>query len=183
LGQDVSAAMMAVMFASGEPVSIAGFCQYFESDRVTIEESLDGLAAWLDEARAGVMLQRTGDRVTLITRPDYAQAVRDMLHPPIAVTLSQAALETLCIIAYRQPIPRGDIERLRGVSCDYTIQALTNKGLIAVVGRSQALGRANLYGTTPKFLEHFGLATLEDLPDRDTLGGQLHLPEVEEVAV
>ena len=87
-----------------------------------------------------------------------------MLQPVQRQSLSQTAMETLAVIAYRQPTTKGEVEQVRGVKCDYSLQSLMNKELIMEVGRKDTLGRPILYGTTENFLSHFGLSTLDDLP-------------------
>ncbi|HPS81399.1 MAG TPA: SMC-Scp complex subunit ScpB, partial [Candidatus Limiplasma sp.] len=93
-----------------------------------------------------------------------APYVERLLQPVQRQTLSQAAMETLAVIAYRQPTTKGAIEQVRGVKCDYSVQSLLNKGLIKEVGRKEALGRPILYATTDKFLEHFGITDVRELP-------------------
>lgn len=87
-----------------------------------------------------------------------------MLQPVQKQTLSQAVMETLAVVAYKQPVTKAEVELIRGVKCDYSIQSLSNKGLICEAGRKDTLGRPILYATTDKFLSHFGLTTLADLP-------------------
>ena len=105
-----------------------------------------------------------------VTQPDYAPWLKALVgvkaRPP---RLSQPALETLAIIAYRQPITRAEVEQIRGVNVDGTMQTLTERGLVEAVGRAEVVGRPPTYGTTPLFLEYFGLANLEDLPAADEL--------------
>ncbi|MEF9896453.1 MAG: SMC-Scp complex subunit ScpB, partial [Clostridia bacterium] len=97
---------------------------------------------------------------------DYAPYVERLLQPIQQQSLSQAAMETLSIIAYRQPVTKSDIEKVRGVKCDYSVQSLVNKGLIEEVGRRETLGRPILYATTDAFLRHFGIETLAQLPEQ-----------------
>lgn len=87
-----------------------------------------------------------------------------LLQPVQKQSLSQAAMETLAVVAYRQPVTRAEVEQIRGVKCDYSLQSLMNKELIAEVGRKEALGRPILYGTTDNFLAHFGISSLKELP-------------------
>ena len=117
-----------------------------------------------DYNRRGICLKRFGSHIQLSTRPDYAPQIEKLLQPIQKQSLSQAALETLAVVAYKQPVTRLDIEAVRGVKCDYSVQSLMNKGLIEEVGRKETLGRPILYGTTDAFLSHFGLTSLEDLP-------------------
>ncbi|MEG0767321.1 MAG: SMC-Scp complex subunit ScpB, partial [Clostridia bacterium] len=100
-------------------------------------------------------------------RPDYALYVEKLLQPVQKQSLSQAVLETLAIVAYKQPVTRAEMELIRGVKCDYSVQALQNRGLIQEVGRKETLGRPILYGTTDAFLRHFGITSLEQLPKLD----------------
>ena len=102
----------------------------------------------------------------LSIRGEYAPYVEALLQPVQKQSLSQAALETLSIIAYKQPVTKADVESVRGVKCDYSLQLLQKRELICEVGRKETLGRPVLYGTTDRFLEHFGLASLEDLPEQ-----------------
>jgi len=112
----------------------------------------------------GIRVQRHRQRVRFVTAPEAASVVRAFLGLEAKVRLSRAALETLAIIAYRQPITRPEIDAIRGVSSDGVVRSLLEKGLIEEVGRAQAPGRPILYGTTPRFLELVGLTSLEDLP-------------------
>ena len=117
-----------------------------------------------DTQKRGIAVKRYGDHLRLETRAEYAPFVERMLQPVQRQSLSQTAMETLAVIAYRQPTTKGEVEQVRGVKCDYSIQSLVNKELIMEVGRKDTLGRPILYGTTENFLSHFGLTTLEDLP-------------------
>ncbi|MEG0935789.1 MAG: SMC-Scp complex subunit ScpB, partial [Clostridia bacterium] len=111
-------------------------------------------------------LNHYGDCVQLSICPDYAPYVERLLQPIQQQSLSQAAMETLSIIAYRQPVTKSDIEKVRGVKCDYSVQSLVGKGLIEEVGRRETLGRPILYATTDAFLRHFGIETLDQLPEQ-----------------
>ena len=129
-----------------------------------ISAAADELASDYDYNRRGICLKRFGSHIQLSTRADYAPQIEKLLQPIQKQSLSQAALETLAVVAYKQPVTKLEIEAVRGVKCDYSVQSLVNKGLIEEVGRKEALGRPILYGTTDAFLSHFGLTTLEDLP-------------------
>ena len=110
------------------------------------------------------MVKRYGDKVQLATRPMYAGDVVRLLQPVQQQSLSQAAMETLAVVAYKQPVTRAEVEQIRGVKCDYSLQSLINKGLIRETGRKDTIGRPILFGTTDEFLSHFGLEGLENLP-------------------
>ena len=126
--------------------------------------AVEELERALDEHKRGITVKRYGDHLRLETRAEYAPYVEKMLQPVQRQSLSQTAMETLAVIAYRQPTTKGEVEQVRGVKCDYSVQSLLNKGLIKEVGRKEALGRPILYATTDKFLEHFGISDLRALP-------------------
>ena len=121
--------------------------------------------------RRGVTVRRYGDHLRMETRAEYAPYVERLLQPVQRQTLSQTAMETLAVIAYRQPVTKGEVEQVRGVKCDYSVQSLLHKGLIKEAGRKEALGRPILYATTDRFLEHFGISDIRELPP---------LPDVQE---
>jgi len=151
----------AVLFVADAPVEIAALARTINAPRNEVSDALDELAEACRDR--GVRLQRTGDLVQLVSAPRTAAYVERFLgleHPP----LTNASLETLAIIAYRQPITRTGIESVRGVDCDGPIRTLTARGLIEEVGRAPVIGRPTLFGTTVRFLEYFGLERPDDLP-------------------
>lgn len=156
-------AVEAVLFASGEPVAIEVLSQALDLSPIEFEVVLEGLKQRYTEER-GIRLMRYDDRLQLCTRPQYMQLIENVLQPVRRQTLTQAALETLAVVAYRQPITRLEIEQIRGVQCDRAISTLVTHGLIVEVGRKETVGRPILYGTTEKFLQHFALTTLSELP-------------------
>ena len=153
-----------ILFVSGEPVQLGAVARALEVTELEVSAAADELASDYDYNRRGICLKRFGSHIQLSTRPDYAPQIEKLLQPIQKQSLSQAALETLAVVAYKQPVTRLDIEAVRGVKCDYSVQSLMNKGLIEEVGRKETLGRPILYGTTDAFLSHFGLTSLEDLP-------------------
>ena len=154
----------AILFVSGEPVQLGAVARALEVTELEVSAAADELASDYDYNRRGICLKRFGSHIQLSTRPDYAPQIEKLLQPIQKQSLSQAALETLAVVAYKQPVTRLDIEAVRGVKCDYSVQSLMNKRLIEEVGRKETLGRPILYGTTDAFLSHFGLTSLEDLP-------------------
>ena len=154
----------AILFVSGEPVQLGAVARALEVTELEVSAAADELASDYDYNRRGICLKRFGSHIQLSTRPDYAPQIEKLLQPIQKQSLSQAALETLAVVAYKQPVTRLDIEAVRGVTCDYSVQSLMNKGLIEEVGRKETLGRPILYGTTDAFLSHFGLTSLEDMP-------------------
>ena len=167
----------AILFVAGEPVCVEDLAHALDLTVSELSAALDQLRDEYDLDARGVRLARFGDSVQLTTRAEYAPYIERLLQPVQKQTLSQAALETLAIIAYRQPITRLEVEEIRGVKCDYSIQMLAARELICEVGRKDTLGHPILYGTTDAFLAHFGIASLEELPslepDRPAESGEL----------
>ena len=163
-GELTEAQLEALLFVAEKPLSRREIATLSGVDRATVDERLGDLEVSL--AGRGVRLLVAGDRVELATAPEAGALVARYVGAD-AVRLSPAALETLAIVAYRQPITRAAIERIRGVDSDYTVRALLHRRLIAEQGRSEAPGRPILYGTGFEFLERFGLTSLDDLPPLD----------------
>ena len=157
-------AIEAILFVAGEPVNVSELAHALDMTVSELSPVLDEMKAGYDREQRGLKLNRFGMSVQLATRPDYAPYIERLLQPVQKQSLTQAAMETLSIIAYRQPITKAEIEAVRGVKCDYSVTSLMNKGLIEEVGRRESLGRPILYGTTEQFLSHFGIETLDDLP-------------------
>lgn len=157
----------AILFVTGNAVEKSEICRAMGITHEELEETLNALEGGYDYDRRGLRLLRFGQHVQLATRPDYAKYVEKLLQPVQKQSLSQAVMETLAVIAYRQPVTKAEIELIRGVKCDYSVQMLVSRGLIEEVGRKEALGRPILYGTTDAFLRHFCLTSLADLPEID----------------
>jgi len=152
----------AVLFASGEPVKYSTLADILGYST----EMVGRLAAemeYLYEGR-GIMLLRLGDRCQLTTREQYIGYIRQALNIRVGGSLSNAALETLAIIAYHQPVTKAYVEQIRGTDSAYAITSLSDRGLIEISGKLDVPGRPNLYRTTPDFLRAFGLNALGDLP-------------------
>lgn len=161
----LSALLESLLFVADGPVPLAQFAAALESTPRTIEAALDELDALYQHR--GLRIQRDKAGVQLTTAPQTAEAVEKFLGLESLQRLSKPAVETLAIIAYQQPITRPRIEAIRGVNSDGVIKSLLTKGLIEEVGRTEGPGRPVLYGTTPAFLQHFGLSSLTDLPPLD----------------
>ncbi len=162
--QSLSQVLEAILFVSGGPVLLADVARALDITPIEARAAADRLEAEYEAGGRGLCLKRFGEHIQLCTRPELAPYIEKLLQPVQKQSLSQSALETLSIVAYRQPVTRLEVEAVRGVQCDYSLQSLMNKGLICEVGRKEALGRPILYGTTDEFLSHFGLAELSDLP-------------------
>ena len=151
-----------LLFVAEGPVAIAALARALETDAAKVEDVLAELKR--DYADRGIRVQRLREKVQLVSAPDAAPAIQKFLGIDGTGHLSPAALETLAIIAYRQPITRPAIEAVRGVNCDGVIHSLLTRGLIQEVGRQETAGRPILYSTTFDFLQQFGLRDVEDLP-------------------
>lgn len=160
----LSGRIEAILFVAGEPVRIEELAKALNVTVRAVENEVTKLRDEYDFHQRGFTLKRFGHQVQLATRALYATDVVHLLQPVQKQSLTQAAMETLAVVAYKQPVTRAEVEQVRGVKCDYSIQSLVNKELIMEVGRKDTLGRPILYGTTENFLAHFGLTTLEDLP-------------------
>ena len=160
----LSGRIEAILFVAGEPVRIEDLAKALNVSVRAVENEVIKLRDEYDFHQRGFTLKRFGHQVQLATRALYATDVVHLLQPVQKQSLTQAAMETLAVVAYKQPVTRAEVEQVRGVKCDYSLQSLMNKELIMEVGRKDTLGRPILYGTTENFLSHFGLSTLDDLP-------------------
>jgi segregation and condensation protein B len=147
--------------------TVKGFKKTKEADVIA---ALEQLAKEHEEAKRSYRLACVAGSWQFVTQPDYGPWLRALVGVKARpARLSQPALETLAIIAYRQPVTRAEVEQIRGVNVDGTMQTLTERGLVEAVGRAEVVGRPTTYGTTAMFLEYFGLRALEDLPAADEL--------------
>jgi len=168
--REMRAVIEGLLFAAGDdglhPQEMA---EILETDVGTVLETIRKMQEdWKREGR-GLQIVEVAKGFQLTTRPEFAPYFERMARNPNRSQLGQAALETLAIIAYRQPITRAEIEEIRGVKCDKTIESLKRKGLVKEVGRAKGVGRPILYSTTREFLDYFGLKHIDDLPMPDTL--------------
>lgn len=159
------AALEALLFVAERPLSRREIAALAGTDRATVDDRLGDLEVALRER--GIRLLIDGDRVELATAPEGGALVARYVGAD-AVRLSPASLETLAIVAYRQPVTKAAVERIRGVDSDYTMRTLLHRRLIVELGRSDAPGRPFLYGTGFEFLERFGLTSVDELPPLET---------------
>ncbi len=158
------AALEALLFVAERPLTRREIAVLAGTDRTTVDARLGDLEVSL--RGRGIRLVTVGDRVELATAPEVGALVARHVGAD-AVRLTPASMETLAIVAYRQPVTKAAIERIRGVDSDYTVRALLHRRLVVELGRSDAPGRPFLYGTAFEFLERFGLTSLEELPPLD----------------
>jgi segregation and condensation protein B len=158
----LSMKLEAMLFAAPEPVTTAQLSAALDVAPSVVERGLNELDASL--ATRGLRLQRNAGRVQLTTAPQLAELIERFLGLEATTHLSRAALETLAIIAYQQPVTRPQIDSIRGVNSDSMLKSLLHKGLILESGRADGPGRPILYSTTPEFLQHFGLNSILEMP-------------------
>jgi segregation and condensation protein B len=158
------AQLEALLFVAERPLSRREIATLAGVDRATVDGRLGDLEVSL--AARGIRLVLSGDRVELVTSPEAGALIARYVGAD-AVRLSPASLETLAIVAYRQPVTKAAVERIRGVDSDYTIRSLLHRRLVVELGRSEGPGRPFLYGTAFEFLERFGMTSLEELPPLD----------------
>ena len=154
----------ALLFVAERPLGRREIAAVAGVDRATVDDRLGDLEVSL--ASRGIRLVLSGERVELVTAPEAGGLIARYIGVD-AVRLSPASLETLAIVAYRQPVTRAAVERIRGVDSDYTIRTLLHRRLVVELGRSESPGRPFLYGTGFEFLERFGLTSLDELPPLD----------------
>lgn len=162
----------ALLFAAREPVSLKRLTEVCEAGEEEVRAALAALGEHLAGERHGVEIAEVAGGYRLFTKRRFAGFVEALLQPAQS-RLSPAALETLAVIAYRQPITRLEIEVIRGVQCDHAVRTLLDRELIRVVGRKDGPGRPMLFGTTPAFLEHFGLRDLSELPPAESFNARI----------
>jgi segregation and condensation protein B len=161
----LSALVEAILFVSPEPITAAQISALLDITPREVKNSLEELESHYQSR--GIRLQYHKNKIQITSAPEAAPILENMLELETTSTLSQAALETLSIIAYQQPITRPQIDSIRGVNSDGVLRTLLNKGLVDDVGRADGPGRPILYSTTTEFLKHFGLSSYEELPPLD----------------
>jgi len=161
---EIATAIESLLFVSGRPLERAELRKLLAIDEESLAQGLQMLEHDLERHGRGIRLQRLGEQVQLVTDPENARYVAALLGLPMSAKLTTAALETLAVITYRQPVTRAQIEAIRGVNSDRALVSLIQHGLIAEIGRAQTVGRPLLFATTPEFLQQFGLTKLDELP-------------------
>ena len=174
-------ALEALLFAAPGLSSVEQLSQALNVSKSEVEQSLEALSAHLT-LEHGLRLQKIRNQYKLITAPEHAEMIEKFLGLEVTSRLTQAALEVLAIVAYKQPTTRPEIDSIRGVNSDGVVKSLLAKGLIEELGRSEAIGRPILYGVTNEFFQHFGLESLDQLPtvDLEGLFAAKPSPETEE---
>ena len=161
----IKSAFESMLFVWGDPLEAKTAAEIFNITAKEAEECFRELAAEYDERESGLMIREIEKAFQLVSRPENSEYIERLCTPVKEKRLSQSAMEVLAIVAYRQPVTKGEIESIRGIKCDRVIEGLVKKDLIGEVGRSTAVGRPILYGTTKAFLENFNFTSLKDLPE------------------
>lgn len=159
---EISRDLESLIFVAEEPVEIGQLARALEITPNLAKKALDRLIE--EYASRGIRIQKDAARVQFVTAPESAPAIRKLLGIEMTSKLTTPSLETLAVIAYRQPVTRVEIEAIRGVQCDGPLRTLVIRGLVQRVGRKETVGRPILYGTTFDFLRYFGIQSLDELP-------------------
>lgn len=162
--QKTQAIIEALLFVSGEAVPVDELAALLSMDYNEINVLLEEMIRYRLLNGCGIQIIRLEDKVQFCTNKEYAPYIQKLMLPEKTQNLSQSALETLSIIAYKQPVTKSEIEAIRGVRCDYSISTLLEKGMIIVTGKKETIGHPLLYATNEEFLRHFGLSSLKELP-------------------
>ena len=162
-------ALESLLFVSGEPLKLKDIASMIECSISYTKEIIQELNKEYNKELRGIKLVQINDSYQLVTKPENSDFIQKILKTNERQTLSQAALETLAIIAYKQPITRVDIDEIRGVKSESAVQKLLERNIIKEIGRLDVIGRPILYGTTKEFLKQFDMETLKELPSLDAL--------------
>ena len=154
-----------MLFVAGDPVAITELARVLDLPMQKMRHLLSEMEYSYRVEGRGVQLLVTNDTAQLVSNRDYIEEVKQLVNPDETKSVSQSLLETLAVIAYRQPVTRSDVERVRGVRCDYAVTQLLKLGLIVETGRKDVVGHPTLFGTTDKFLRQFGIHTVDEMPN------------------
>lgn len=166
---DLKKALESLLFITDHPLPRSQLCRLTGvSDAARVDDAVAVIRRELEEKDSAVQLLEVAEGLQMATKPAYAPFIRKLFSDRMTMRLSTASLETLSIVAYKQPITRGEIEEIRGVEVIAALETLLEKRLLKVVGRKETVGRPLMYGTTMEFLRHFGLRSLEEMPPLET---------------
>ena len=170
----------AMMFVLGEPLLAKDAAEVVEINKDEAYEIFLELKSEYEKKKRGIQIREINGSFQFITDKDQEMFIRKLCTPVKVKRLSQAALEVLAIIAYRQPVTRGEIDQIRGIKCDRVLEGLIDKGLIEISGRSEGIGRPLLYSTTDLFLKKFGFSSIKDLPNIEQFDDNSEISNPEE---
>ncbi|MGN0720028.1 MAG: SMC-Scp complex subunit ScpB [Anaerovoracaceae bacterium] len=169
--KSIKSALESMMFVWGEPLDVKTAADVFNMNRQEIYDCFLELQKEYEQEGRGIVIREVNKAFQFVTREENADYIERLCTPVKARRLSQSALEVLAIVAYKQPVTKGEIEAIRGIKCDRVMDGLIRKELVCEKGRSDAVGRPILYGTTDAFLKNFGFSSLKELPPIDDLEG------------
>lgn len=169
--KSIKSALESMMFVWGEPLDVKTAADVFNMNRQEIYDCFLELQKEYEQEGRGIVIREVNKAFQFVTQEENADYIERLCTPVKARRLSQSALEVLAIVAYKQPVTKGEIEAIRGIKCDRVMDGLIKKELVCEKGRSDAVGRPILYGTTDAFLKNFGFSSLKELPPIDDLEG------------
>ena len=176
----IKSAFESLMFVWGEPLDVKTVAELFNISNKEAYDYCAELKEEYDREGRGIRIREINKNFQLVTSSENVEYIERLCTPVREKRLSQQALEVLAIVAYRQPVTKGEIEAIRGIRCDRVLEGLMKRDLVQEAGRSSAIGRPILYGTTDAFLKHFGFQNLKELPDIEDIAGVMNLEEAEE---
>jgi segregation and condensation protein B len=165
----IKSAFESMLFTWGEPLDVKAAADVFNITKQEATEYFLELQREYEEEGRGIVIRQINNSFQFVTREENADYIRTLCTPVKAKKLSQSALEVLAIVAYKQPVTKGEIEAIRGIRCDRVIEGLMKKDLVCEKGRSDSVGRPILYGTTNAFLQNFGFSSIKELPQIDDI--------------
>ena len=171
----IKSAFESMMFTWGEPLDAKTAADVFDITKNEAYEYFKELQPEYEQEGRGIVIREVNGAFQFVTREENADYIERLCTPVKAKRLSQSALEVLAIVAYKQPVTKGEIEAIRGIKCDRVMEGLMNKNLVEAVGRSEAVGRPVLYGTTDTFLKNFGFASIKELPEIDDIESAINV--------
>ena len=169
--KSMKSAFESMMFVWGEPLDVKAAADVFDITKQEAYDLFKELQAEYEQEGRGIVIREINKTFQFVTREENADYIERLCTPVKARRLSQSALEVLAIVAYKQPVTKGEIEAIRGIKCDRVMEGLMKKDLVCEKGRSEAVGRPILYGTTDIFLKNFGFSSLKELPPIDDVEG------------
>lgn len=172
-----------MLFVAGDPVAITELARVLDLPMQKMRILLSEMEYSYRVEGRGIQLLVTADTAQLVSNRDYIEQVKQLVNPDETKSVSQSLLETLAVIAYRQPVTRSDVERVRGVRCDYAVTQLAKLGLIVEIGRKDVVGHPTLFGTTDQFLRQFGLHSVDEMPNFSHYSQEIIEDSSEEIPV
>lgn len=173
----IKSALEAMMFIWGEPLSAKVAAEVLNEDWEVVFACFQELKTSYDDEEKGIRIRQVEKAFQFVSDPGYADYIESLCTPVKKRRLSQSALEVLAIVAYKQPVTKGEIDSIRGIKSDRVMEGLMNRELVKEVGRTSGIGRPILYGTTEDFLKHFGFTSIKELPEIEDIEAAIQVEE------